>query len=192
MSNFNVFEKIVSEIKKDKKEKFGGKTMSKIKVQPTMTESTASYYRDNFKKPASAMADILESARDYTEANPTTRMFETPLEMLTWTLETNKAMQRQSKRTLKGVFSANELTAIISVMNATILTYGIPGDTLQGNIDDVLPGELPVEIYKDELRIKLSSLGIYERSYLELWAWSFWYAPGFDDRDLESYIQQLL
>ena len=166
--------------------------MSKIKVQPTITESTATYYRETFKKPASAMADILENVRDYTEANPTTRMFETPLEMLTWTLETNKAMQRQAKRALKGVFSANELTAIISVMNATILTYGIPGDTLRGNIDDVLPGELPVEIYKDELRIKLSSLGIYERSYLELWAWSFWYAPGFDERDLESYIQQIL
>ena len=35
------------------------------------------------------------------------------------------------------------------------------------------------------------SLGIFERAYLELWAWGFWYAPGFDKRELDGYIKSI-
>ena len=63
---------------------------------------------------------------------------------------------------------------------------------LRGNIEDVYPEELPAEIDLPSLREKLNALGIFDRSYLELWAWAFWYAPGFDDRKLDEYAKQLL
>ena len=88
----------------------------------------------------------------------------------------------------------DELTICLSVMNATALTHGAPGETLRGNIEDVYQSELPVSVDLTALREKLNAMGIFERAFLELWAWGFWYAPGFDERDkagLEAYVKQL-
>lgn len=171
--------------------------MGKEKVQPTIMVDTAKFYRETFKKPTGAMGIILEQFRDYTEGNPAVRMFETPLDLLAWTLETNKAFQRTAKRTLKGHFTREELIVMIEVMNSTALTNGTPGDTLLGNIEDVLPEETSLGMGKPALDVmvrKFNSLGIFERAYLELWAWGFWYSPGFDDRDgdLDGYIKTLV
>lgn len=169
----------------------------KVKVQPVIMEGTEKFYRKTFKKSTGAMGIILEQFRNYAEGNPTVRMFETPLDLLTWTLESNKAFQRTAKRTLKGFFTREELGVMIEIMNSTALTNGTPGDTLLGNIEDVLPEETSFGMDKPALVVmlrKFNALGIFERAYLELWAWGFWYSPGFDDRngDLEGYIKTLI
>lgn len=164
----------------------------KVKVQPVISQSAYDWYMINFVKKTGAMGQTIEIVADFCEKHPTATMFETPLDCLDHALNLHRAMMQQGRRLLKGMFTDDELTAIISVMNATALTHSHPGGTLHANIEDVYPEELPVEIDHPELIKKLNGLGIFERSYLELWAWAFWYSPGFDDRVLETYVKQLL
>lgn len=164
----------------------------KIKVQPTITQGADDFYRLNFEKPTGAMGRVLEAVSEFCDKHPAQSLFENPMDCLDHALNLHRAMMHQGKRLLKGRFTTDELTAMISAMNATALTHGTPGETLRGNIEDVYPEELPAEIDLPSLREKLNALGIFERSYLELWAWAFWYAPGFDDRKLDEYAKQLL
>lgn len=164
----------------------------KVKVQPTISQSSYDWYMINFTKKTGAMGQVLEKVAEFCGKHPSSAMFESPLDCLNHALNIHRAMMQQGRRLLKGIFTADELTACISVMNSTALTHTHPGGTLHANIDDVLDYELPVQIDLDQLRKKIAALGIFERSYLELWSWAFWYSPGFDDRVLETYIKQLL
>lgn len=164
----------------------------KIKAQPTISQSSYDWYMINFTKKTGAMGHTLEIVADFCEKHPASVFFENPLDCLDQALASHRAMMQQGRRLLKGIFSADELTACISVMNATALTHTHPGGTIHANIDDVYPEELPIPVDLPTLRNKLSNLGIFERSYLELWSWAFWYSPGFDDRELQTYIKQLL
>jgi hypothetical protein len=162
-----------------------------IKVQPTIQPETLEWYKTKFKKSTGAMGDVLESVARFGDKHPSASFFESPLDCIDHALTTHRAMMQQGRRLLKGVFTDGELTCCISVMNATGLTHTHPGGTLHAGIDDVLDYELPVQIDLNQLRKKIADLGIFERSYLELWAWGFWYSPGFDDREIETYIKQL-
>ena len=161
----------------------------KVKVQPTIPQSAVDFYMLNFGKPTGAMGIVLSEVADFCDKHPAQTMFETPINCLVHALNTHRAMMNQARRLLKGIFTPDELTAIISVMNSTALTHNTPGETLRGNIEDVYPSELPVEVDLPALRVKLNALGIFERAYLELWAWAFWYSPGFDERKLDDYIK---
>lgn len=161
----------------------------KVKVQPTIPQGAVDFYTLNFQKPTGAMGEVLSRVSEFCDKHPGQSFFETPLDCLTHALGMHRALMFQGRRLLKGIFTSDELTAIISVMNATALTHGTPGETLRGNIEDIYTSELPVEVDLPGLREKLNSLGIFERAYLELWAWGFWYAPGFDERKLDDYIK---
>lgn len=163
----------------------------KVKVQPTVIQSVEDFFRLNFEKPTGAMGRVLYAVSEFSDRHPGQSFFGTPLDCLDHALNIHRAMWHQGRRLLKGIFSPEELTAIISVMNATALTHGTPGETLRGNIEDIYPEELPAEVDLPALRVKLNALGIFERAYLELWAWAFWYSPGFDERELETHIKQL-
>lgn len=163
-----------------------------VKVQPTVPQSAVEFFLKSFKKPASAMSATLTDVAEFCDKHPAIAMFEGPLQMLNHALGLHRAMMFQGKRLLKGIFTEKELTACISVMNATLISNKTPGEVLRGNIEDVLLSELPVEVDLDDLRRRLNALGIFERAFLELWAWSFWYAPDFEGRDLKEYIAQLL
>ena len=161
----------------------------KVKVQPTIPQSAVDFYMLNFKKPIGAMGIILSDVADFCDKHPGQSFFETPLDCLDHALKLHRAMMHQARRLLKGVLTLDELAVVISVMNAPALTHGTPGETLRGNIEDIFPEELMVEVDLPALREKLNALGIFERAYLELWAWGFWYAPGFDERKLDDYIK---
>ena len=161
----------------------------KVKVQPTITQSAVDFYMINFPKPTGVMGIILSEVADFCDKHPGQSFFETPLGCLDHALKIHRAMMHQARRLLKGIFTLNELAAIISVMNSTALTHGTPGETLRGNIEDIYPEELTVKVDLPVLREKINALGIFERAYLELWAWGFWYAPGFDERKLDDYIK---
>ena len=164
----------------------------KVKVQPTVMQSVEDFFRLNFEKPTGAMGRVLYAVSEFSDRHPGQSFFGTPLDCLDHALNIHRAMMHQGRRLLKGLFTSDELTAIISVMNATALTHGTPGETLRGNIEDIYPSELPVEVDLPALREKLNAREIFERAYLELWAWGFWYAPGFDERDLDAYKKQLI
>lgn len=164
----------------------------KVKVQPTIPQGAVDFYTLNFQKPTGAMGEVLSRVSEFCDKHPGQSFFETPLDCLTHALGMHRALMFQGRRLLKGCFTQGELTACISVMNATALTNSMPGETLMGNIEDVYQSELPVDTPIDMLREKIRYLGIFERAYLELWAWAFWYAPGFDDRKLEEYVKQLV
>ena len=161
----------------------------KVKVQPTIPQSVEDFFRLNFEKPTGAMGRVLYAVSEFSDRHPGQSFFETPLDCLEHALNLHRAMMHQARRLLKGVLTLNELAAIISVMNATALTHGTPGETLRGNVEDIFPEELMVEVDLPALRQKINALGIFERAYLELWAWGFWYAPGFAERKLDDYIK---
>ena len=118
----------------------------KIKVQPTIPQSEVDFYILNFKKPTGAMGIILSDVADFCDKHPGQSFFETPLDCLDHALKLHRAMMHQARRLLKGVLTLDELAAVINVMNATALTHGTPGETLRGNIEDIYPSELTVEV----------------------------------------------
>lgn len=140
----------------------------KVKVQPTIPQSAVDFYMLNFEKPTGAMGIVLSDVADFCDKHPGQSFFETPLDCLDHALKLHRAMMHQGRRLLKGLFTSDELTAIISVMNAKALTHDTPGETLRGNIEDIYPEELTVKVDLPVLREKINALGIFERAYLEL------------------------
>lgn len=111
-------------------------------------------------------------------------------------IDSFKSLYRQNLMKLKGEFERNELLLIIDVMNGTILTPGMAGQHLLGNVaDGIALDNLDEkwEIEKTKLIEKLRLLSIPELALFELWIQGFW-EQTLDQKplELEEYIQPLL
>lgn len=169
--------------------------MKRIKTQPTIPVKVNDYYRDNFSKPYPAMSAVLGGAVDFWENHPGAGLIEDKIEILNHALSMHRAMFSWGRRLVRGKLTADELTVCVSLMNATHPADTLPGETLLGKAEDILPGETPNGMDRDQLDMlvyKLRCLGVFERTYLEIWAWAYWYAYTDSDKDLADYIQHLV
>lgn len=167
----------------------------KVKVQTTVDTSIADYLK-TIKTTSDVVRHVLADFYLFTNNSPGLDLFDSPVELNNWVLQTTRAMFRNTPKSIKGVFNHEELGTMIAIMNSTILTPGMPGVTLLGNLEDMLPSEGPFGLDRndlDEIVKKYKALGEFERAYLELWARSYWYAPGFETREkcFKEYISKL-
>jgi len=97
-------------------------------------------------------------------------------------------------REIKGVFTAGELSLMLDVFNATMLTPALAGQHLNC-IDGMELDHLDEkwEINKAEFTKKLNALTIFQANCLEIWANGFWYSGATETRglDLEKYVAVL-
>ena len=113
---------------------------------------------------------------------------------VTYTLESFPGMYRKTLFKMKGLFSENELKFIVDIFKATMLTPGLAGEHLAGNVQDSIELEFidkKWDVEKEEILQKISKLRLFERSCLEIWAKSFWYNAG-ERKDLNTWIKILL
>ena len=71
----------------------------------------------------------------------------------------------------------------------------MPGETLIEKAENLLPCETPNGTDSEWLSgfvHRLKHLGVFERAYLEIWAWAYWYVKADDEKNLSAYINQLL
>ena len=129
-------------------------------ISPKINDSTAEFYPDFFRS--------LNAGAVYV-------------------LEIFPRLYQRTLHDMKGKFSESELSLMIDVMNATMLTPQSAGYHLTGNVSDgiALDGlDTKWEIDGPALNKKMGALSPFEAACLEIWANGFWYAK--DRKDIQS------
>lgn len=117
----------------------------------------------------------------------------------TYALEAFPKLYQRTLHGMKGRFSKSELSLMLDVMNATMLTPQSAGYHLAANVADgiALDGlDEKWEIDGKTLNEKLAALPPFEAACLEIWANGFWYAKDRKDiqsgEDFENWLAQLI
>ena len=166
-----------------------------IKKNIQLDESTNIWFDKQFDgKGAAAMRDILDGIAFLIPNHPIINKSATFTDAIEYIILTSKAMYQRSMVALKGMFSKGELSLIIDVMNGTMLSPAMPGESLRGNVPDGIALDWLDEkwgIDGQALVEKIKNLGLAECSTLELWANGFWYGENAGE-NIEKYLEQLI
>ena len=110
-------------------------------------------------------------------------------------LEGTMVNYRAALREMKGIFSTDELKAMVDVMNATILTPSMMGQHLPLSIQDAIALDGLAEKWSldpQDFIPRLLNRTTFQITTLEWWSNAFWYGGGaWLPNDLEDYIKIL-
>jgi len=92
------------------------------------------------------------------------------------------------------MFEENELSLIIDVYNAHLLTPELAGQTIRSECEDGIKLNRLDEKWKisdvENFLLRIAKLSHFEAACLEIWANAFWYNK-LRDKDLDKYISKL-
>ncbi len=134
---------------------------------------------------------ISEKCREWLRQN-----FQTTTGGAEMVLEGTMVNYHRAIQELKGRFAANELQAMIDIMNFTMLTPMMLGQHLPLSINDSIAMDGLAEKFElDQLSFltRLERCTNFQLTVLEWWANGFWYGGGLasPERDLREYIKLL-
>ncbi len=113
---------------------------------------------------------------------------------LRYALDSFPNLYRQTLYEITGVFTHDELMAIIASFNGHTLTPKMSGQELCITVTDAIKYEYldqQFDIDKEAIKDKIEKLTIFQRSAMELWSSLFWYG-GKKDKNIDKYVMQLL
>ena len=111
-----------------------------------------------------------------------------------YVLDSFPRLYQRTLHEMRGKFMKGELSLMIDVMNATMLTPQSAGYHLAANVADgiALDGlDAKWEIDGEALNKKLAELSVFDLACLEIWANGFWYRANRPNDDFEAWVAQL-
>jgi hypothetical protein len=116
---------------------------------------------------------------------------------LEFTIEGFPVLYRRTLHGLKGRFEQKELSLMIDVFKATMLTPQMAGQHLAAQVaDGIALDRLDQKwgIDGNALNNKIASLTVFEAACLEIWANGFWYRHTSElaCEELEGWIEQII
>ena len=161
-------------------------------------EDTFAWYSSNFPSARQGVSIAVSAFHDALNSHPVAAMFSDPLTAHGFMADVWKQAWRHSLVSMKGLFTANELSLFIDTHNGLMLSalhYG--SNTLAiGTSDSIALDDMDEKWQIDGLALieKIHGLTPMQALCLEIWASGFWYGePGKDDdRSLAEYIKTLL
>jgi len=141
-----------------------------------------------------AMTTIVNQAMELIPCNAMTEMFRDPLQAHEFMLMAWKPIWRHSMAGMKGVFTTGELSLLVDIHNAhmvTVQTYG--GNSLAVGISDSIALDGMAEKWDVDPALileKARALTPIQAFCLELWANGFWYGTE-SPKDFNEYVAKL-
>ncbi len=116
---------------------------------------------------------------------------------LEYMIESSPALYRRTLHNMKGRFEKGELSRLIDVFNATMLTPQMAGQHLAAQVSDGIALDRLDQkwgIDGNALNNKIASLTVFEAACLEIWANGFWYrhTSELTTEELDTWIEQIL
>ena len=106
-------------------------------------------------------------------------------------LESQYQLYRRYTASFKKLFSENEISLMLDVINGCMLSPQIAGQHIQANVaDGCLLDEMAAKwsVESTQLLQKIKGLHLAERAMLEIWLQNFWYQK--ETRDLNEWIKK--
>ena len=121
--------------------------------------------------------------------------FETPTGGVQYVAETFPLLCEYTlKAELRGMFSKNELILIIEAGNGHLMTAGLVGQEMVGNVADAIELDQLDKKWKVEKQpflSRLRKLTRFQNCVLWLWAKFYWSAKN-EEKDFNKYVENLL
>lgn len=131
---------------------------------------------------------------DQSALNELGKIFENTNRGATFVLELFPLLYKLGLTELKGLLSKNELSLIIDKFNGSMLDPQFAGRTLNIDLGDFClfdNAHIKWGVDKEQMLATIENLDNASRTFLTIWAHSFWYGSN-QGKDLDSYILPLL
>ncbi|WP_333664715.1 hypothetical protein [Desulfobacter postgatei] len=159
-----------------------------------ITPETFFWYAENFPSARQGMTIAVTAFRDSLEAHPVATMFSDPLTAHNFMLDVWKMAWRHSLVSMKGMFTARELSLLIDTHNGLAMSaLHYSANTLAAGTSDSIALDGMAEKWEIDgpaLIEKIHTLTPMQALCLEIWANGFWYGRN-QAKGLEDYVAQL-
>lgn len=155
-----------------------------------LEKETIDFFDKQFNgKGTAGMQICLEYISDFMADHPITTTISKLSESICYILLSAKYITIKAMAQLKGLFTEQELSVIISAMEGSVLPAAAPGVILKTNLFYLLEFGEWTALDQYTLIKKIKDLDIAEAATLELWAYGAWNHTG---ESQDNYIKKLL